>query len=467
MTQLAPSPSAGGAPPSGGTVARPSLAAKRKSLIASTVGNVLEWYEWSAYAVFAPFIAAAMFNSANPVSALLSTLAVFAVGFGMRPLGGIVFGRIADRRGRKFVLVTTMLMMAGGSLAIGLMPTYAAIGAWASLLLLLARMSQGFAHGGESATANTYVAEIAPADRRGLWGSIVFVAIFGGSVLAYTVGGAVTSVLTDSQVAQWGWRIPFLLGALLALVALWLRRSMEESDVFHDGQAADVPVDPNVATDQPAATRPSRRQVARAILLVIAMTSGITAAHYTWTSYVSTYAITQKGMDANTAYWSLVVAQVIALATLPLWGMLSDRIGRRPMIIGFAGLMIALQIPLTALIGSAGWTLLLASTVALVLVAIPGALLSSTMSEVFPTRVRTQAIGFAYSVSVATFGGSAPYLNALLIELGVGRLFSLYIMLLCGLTALAVYLMPETKGIDLSRAGESAPRGKAAAAARG
>lgn len=381
-----------------------------------------------------------MFQSSDGVSALLSTLAVFAVGFLIRPLGGIVFGRIADRRGRKFVLVTTMLMTAGGSLVIGLMPTYASLGAWASLILLLARMAQGFAHGGESATANTYVAEIAPNERRGLWGSIVFVAIFGGSAVAYSVGGAVTSVLSDSEVARWGWRIPFVLGAFLALAALYLRRSMDESDVFSDQKSNDEP------------TPLSRKQATQTILLVITMTSGITAAHYTWTSYVSTYAIAQKGMDASAAYWCSVGAQCIAMVTLPLWGRPSDKVGRRPMMITFAALMIALHIPLTGMIGSQGWTLLVASSVVLAIVAIPGALLSATMSESFPTRVRTQAIGFAYSVSVAVFGGTAPYLNQLFIELDVARLSSFYIMLLCSLTGIACYLMRETKGIHLKDA---------------
>lgn len=416
---------------------RQDLRSKRKSLLASTVGNVMEWYEWSAYAVFAPFIAAAMFDPGDPISALLSTLAVFAVGFLMRPLGGVVFGRIADRKGRKFVLVTTMLTMAAGSLVIGLMPTYSTIGAWASLILLLCRVAQGFAHGGESATANTYVAEIAPPDRRGMWGSIVFVAIFGGSVIAYTVGGVVTSALAESSVAAWGWRIPFLLGALLAVAALWLRRSMDESDVFEAGNSVPHP--------EPL----SRAKVVKTIALVVAMTSGITAAHYTWTSYVSTYAITQQGMPARSAYWATVAAQVIALCAVPFWGRLSDKVGRRPLMIAFAGAMITLQIPLLSLIGSSGWSLLLASATALVLVAIPGSLLSSTMSESFPTRIRTQAIGFAYSISVALFGGTAPYLNQLFIELGVGWMSSVYIMLLCGATAVAVYLMPETKGIDL------------------
>jgi MHS family alpha-ketoglutarate permease-like MFS transporter len=418
----------------------PTLASKKKSLFASAVGNVLEWYEWSAYAVFAPFIAAVMFNNSDPISALLSTLAVFAVGFLMRPLGGIVFGRIADRRGRKFVLVTTMLMMATGSLVIGIMPTYESIGAWASLILLAARIMQGFAHGGESATAYSYVGEIAPPHRRGMWGSVAFIAIFGGSVLAYSIGGAVTSSLSETAVAEWGWRIPFLIGACLALVALYLRRSMDESDVFDAHQEQD---------EQP---RIPRKTVVRAILLMIGMTSGITAAHYTWTSYVATYAITQQGMDPDVAYWMSVIAQSIALVSLPFWGMLSDRIGRRPMLFAFAALMLVLQLPLTMMISSAGWTLLVATTVALLVVSVPASVLSATLSESFPTRLRTQAIGFAYSFSVAVFGGTAPYLNQLLIGRGIGWAFSVYIMVLCVLTGIACVFMKETKGIRLEHA---------------
>jgi MHS family alpha-ketoglutarate permease-like MFS transporter len=422
---------------SGETQATPTISSRKKSLLASSVGNVLEWYEWSAYAVFAPFIAAAMFSQSDPVSALLSTLAVFAVGFLMRPLGGIVFGRIADKRGRKFVLVTTMLMMATGSLLIGIMPTYTSIGAWASGLLLLARMMQGFAHGGESATAYSYVGEIAPPNRRGMWGSVAFIAIFGGSVLAYTVGGVITTTLSESAVSEWGWRIPFLLGSLLALFALYLRRSMDESDVFDADQQHD---------DQPALPR---KTVVRAVLLMIGMTSGVTAAHYTWTSYVSTYAITERDMNPDTAYWMLVIAQVIALVSLPFLGRLSDSVGRRPMLAAFAVLMFCLQIPLTVLISSEGWTLLLATTVALLVVAIAGSILSSTLSESFPTRLRTQAIGFAYSFSVAVFGGTAPYLNQLFLGFDLGWVFGVYIMFLAALTGVACFFMKETKGVRL------------------
>ncbi len=233
--------------------------------------------------------------------------------------------------------------------------------------------------------------------------------------------------------------MPFLLGFFLALFALYLRRSMEESEVF-DQQETRV--------DEP---RIPRKVVVRAILLMIGMTSGVTAAHYTWTSYVSTYAITQKGMDADTAYWMLVIAQVIALVSLPFWGRLSDRIGRRPMLGGFAVLMFALQIPLTSMITSAGWTLLVATTVALLIVSVPGAILSCTLSESFPTRLRTQAIGFAYSFSVAVFGGTAPYLNQLLTSWDIGWIFGVYIMALCVATGIAALIMKETKGIDLHK----------------
>lgn len=432
--------------------------ATRKSVRASTVGNILEWYEWSSYAVFAPFIAKVMFDQTDPVSALLATFAVFAVGFLARPLGGFVFGRLADKKGRKFVLLVTMLTMATGSFAIGIMPTYAAIGIGASVLLLAIRIVQGFAHGGESAAANTYVAEIAPADRRGLWGSIPFIAIFAGSVLAYIVGTVLTTILADEAVSAWGWRLPFLAGGVLALVVLWMRREMLESEVFENSDD-DIPADaadlarPSASAPEghPAASNPVKNHaVWKTVLLIIAFVSGITAAHYTWSSYVSTYAITQHGMQPAQAYLVVCVSQTIALAALPLWGLLSDKVGRKPVLIGFAIGMMVLQFPMMMLISSEPWTLLVSSTVSLMVVAMSGALLASVMSEAFPTKYRTQALGFAYSVSVAVFGGSAPYLNALAIDINMAWLSSAYIVALCGAALIAVLMMPETKGIDLN-----------------
>lgn len=414
----------------------PSRDVRRRSLAASTVGQLLEWYEWSAYAVFAPFIARAMFDPADQVSGLLATLAVFGVGFLMRPLGGIVFGRVADRRGRRFVLITTMLTMAFASVGIGLLPTYDTVGIWASVGLLLARVLQGFAHGGESATANTYVAEIAPAHERGQWGSVVFVAIFGGSVLAYSLGGAITNVLDEAAVAEWGWRIPFLLGAALALVALWMRRGMAESTVFDGGHAA---TGPGVSAAATVGAAPAQRGRVGPVLLVVALVAGITAAHYTWTSYVSTFAIVERGMAPSAAYWSTVLAQVVALGAVPFWGRLSDRVGRKPVLFGFGAAMVLLQVPLMSLIGNTWWTLLVASTVALLVVGAAGAQLAAVMSEVFPTATRTRDIGLAYSVSVAVFGGSAPYLNQLFNSMDMTWMSNGYVMLLCAVTLLATH----------------------------
>lgn len=430
-------------------------AAKRRSLAASTAGQILEWYEWSVYAAFAPFIAAIMFNNHDPVSALLSTLAVFGVGFLMRPLGGYVFGLIADRRGRKFVLMTTMLLMAGGSIAIGLMPTYTAIGAWASLLLLAVRMLQGFAHGGESAAANSYVAEIAPADRRGQWSSVVWISIYAGSVLAFLVSAIITSSISTEAVEEWGWRIPFLLGAFGAVVVLYMRRGLIESEEFskvndEDDEAGEAAVVSEPVASEAESTMP-RSSIVKAVLLVIAMTSGLTVVHYTWTSYISTYAIAERSMDPSGAYWAATAAQVIALVALPFWGRLSDRVGRRPMLLAFAVVMAVLQIPLTAMITDEPWTLFVSAAIALVVVTAPGAMLGAVMSELFPTRIRTQAIGFAYSISVAVFGGSAPYLNQLAISNDMEVLKDAYIVVLCVLTGLAGFLIRETKGIDLGR----------------
>ncbi|GAA2822744.1 MHS family alpha-ketoglutarate permease-like MFS transporter [Leucobacter komagatae] len=432
---------------------RPVSAEHRRSMIASSVGQILEWYEWSAYAVFAPFIAGMMFNPENPVSALLATFAVFAVGFLMRPLGGLVFGIVADRRGRKFVLITTMLSMAVASVAIGVMPSYAQVGIWASVGLLLARMVQGFAHGGESATANSYVAEIAPRHKRGQWGSVVFVAIFGGTIIAYSLGGAITNVLHEGAVAAWGWRIPFLLGAVLALVALWLRRGMIESEVF-----VEEAVEEQLQDDGEPATRLTAAAIAGrprgqlvSVLLLIGMVTGITAAHYTWSSYVSTYAIVERGMATQSAYWAIVLAQIIACIALPFWGRLSDRVGRKPVLYGFTIAMALAQFPLMSLISDQAWMLFVASTIALLIVGAAGALLSSYMSEIFPTATRTRNIGIAYGFSVAVFGGSAPYLNQLFNSMDVGWLSSVYVIVLCGVTFLALTRLPETRGIDLSK----------------
>ncbi|WP_087004223.1 MFS transporter [Brevibacterium yomogidense] len=490
-----PAQTAVAATPEDAQLARLGRRRQRKSFLASIVGQLLEWYEWSAYAVFAPFIALALFNPDDAVSGLLATFGVFAIGFLFRPLGGIVFGRIAGRRGRRFVLVTTMLMMASASVAIGLLPTFESIGLAASLLLLLARIIQGFAHGGESATANSYIAEIAPARKRGLWGSAVFMTIFGGAFLAFVLGGVITGALSEPQVQAWGWRIPFLLGAVLAVVALWLRIGMVESQVFQEGTddedpaAADpaaaasaaeaVPADQQadrvaeVGSAAPAAeavTRQADRVAVRdglgedsfsadtlkplspalSIVLIFFLVSGVAASNYTWTSYVSTYAQTQEGMSPSGAYWALVAALVVGLASLPFWGAVSDRWGRKPVLYVFAVGTIVTVFPLMGFIDDRPWTLFASTSIALFLLSAGAALLASVMAETFPTSSRTAKIGFAYSLATAVFGGTTPYVNELAVSQGVPWASNLFIAFAAALALWAAWRLPERKGIDLT-----------------
>jgi MHS family alpha-ketoglutarate permease-like MFS transporter len=483
-------------PPAPGDAQRQARRTQRKSFAASIVGQLLEWYEWSAYAVFAPYIAAALFNPADTVSGLLATFGVFAIGFLFRPLGGIVFGRIADRRGRRFVLVTTMLLMASASVLIGLLPTFTTIGIAASLLLLLARIVQGFAHGGESATANSYIAEIAPARSRGLWGSAVFMTIFGGAFLAFVLGGVITGVLTEPEVQSWGWRIPFLLGAVLAVVALWLRVGMVESDVFTaedeetDGAgaadaaaaaggtatgaastastaagavagtadaaagAADAarrdPGEDGLGADSFSAATLKPLSAGLSLVLIFFLVSGVAASNYTWTSYVSTYAQTQEGMDPNGAYWSLVAALVVGLASLPFWGWVSDRVGRKPVLYVFSLGIIVTIFPLMGFIDDRPWTLFVSTSIALFLLSAGAGLLASVMAETFPTSSRTAKIGFAYSLATAVFGGTTPYVNQLAVAWDIPWASNLFIAFAAVLALWAAWRLPERKGIDLT-----------------
>lgn len=412
-------------------------AQRRRSLTASTAGNVLEWYEWSTYSVMAPFIAAQMFDGSDPTSALLSVFAVFAVGFLMRPIGGVLFGWLGDRFGRKLVLISTMLLMAAASFAIGVGPGFATIGIGASLLLLLFRCVQGLAHGGESSASATYLAEIAPPAKRGQWGSVWGMAVIGGSILAFLVSALLTSLLGDEAMAEYGWRIPFLLGGLMALVVLWMRRTMHESDVFED-QA------PGTAHE-----KLPRRKMVLITLRLIGFTAGLTSVNYVWMSYMTTYAVTNLGMEKGTAFWVTAAAQTVSLVALPFFGALSDRIGRRPMMFGFSALAFVTTIPFTLMLGSQPWMLGIPVALSLLIWAMSQCIYPAIQSESFPTYVRGRGVGFAFSISVALFGGTAPYLNQLFVGMGAGWIFSLYIMTLCAASFVATFFFRETKGVDL------------------
>jgi len=415
---------------------------QRKSLIAMSVGNTLEWYDWTVYTVASVYIAAALFESGDALSALLQTLAVFAIGFLARPLGGVVFGRLADKLGRRAVLITTMLLMAGGSLAIGLTPSYAAVGSFASLILLLSRLVQGFAHGGESTTSYAYIAEIAPPKRRGLWSSSVFIAVGVGSLLATVFMAILSSALPEDAMIEWGWRVPFLIGGLLAVVALFLRRGMMESSEA-----------PHVAEDAKDTNSNgevwSRARVFVEGVRLFFVEAGATVTYYTWVTSASVYAIGVVGMDAGAAFTVSAIAQVIYVIALPFLGRLSDLWGRKALVlISLIGVAVTIY-PLWGLISTEPWTLFVAQGVGLLLVGCITGSKPAAISEQIPNRYRTRVFGVSISLGVALFGGTASYLSTWLYGIGFGWVFNLYVIALAAVASAIVFTWRNNTGIAL------------------
>ncbi|WNF25494.1 MFS transporter [Streptomyces sp. C11-1] len=415
-----------------------------RTVIGTGVGNALEWYDWNVYAIFTPFFASQFFPSADPTSALLSTLAIFAVGFLMRPLGGLVFGRLSDRKGRRAAMVASIALAAAGSLLIGLAPTYATIGVGASALLVFARLVQGLAHGGELPAAQTYVAEMAPRERRGLWSSLIYISGTCGIMVATVLAAVLSSVLSENQLHAWGWRVPFVIGGLLGLYALIMRLRLEETDAFE--KQADTPDHHEPRTSVWRGFWENRA----ACLRVIGLTLGGTVVYYTWAVSAPAQAISLKGIDASSALWAGVLANLVFLAALPLFGALSDRIGRKPVLYGSYIGGAVLAIPLNWLIQDQVWQLAVSMTTAMLFMSAGAAITPAVFAEMFPTRLRTTGVGFPYAIAVAACGGSAPYLQTWLTSTGEGDLFLGYTVVLLLLALVVVHRMPETKNTDLT-----------------
>ncbi|WP_020661985.1 MFS transporter [Amycolatopsis benzoatilytica] len=429
---------------------------RRRTLFGLGAGNAMEWFDWNIYATFASFFASQFFNAHSAVSALLSTLAVFAVGFAARPLGGLVFGWISDRKGRQLSMALTVAIAAGGSLVIGFSPTYGQIGVGASVILVVARLAQGLAHGGELPSAQTYIAEVAPASRRGLWSSLIY---FSGTcgVLAGTLMGAVLSgVLTHEQMLSFGWRIPFVVGGIFGLYSLYVRLRMRETGVFlaEAGTAKKA---------EKGRIWQAIKQNPKLLAQVVGLTVGATVIYYMWAVAAPSYAITVRGVNPTGALWAGVFANLVFLIALPLWGMLSDRIGRKPVLFLATGGLLVLSYPLNAMVGHEAWQLFLAMSIALVFMAGFSSVGPAVYAEIFPTRIRTVGVGVPYSIAVAAFGGTAPYLQTLFAEQGHPTLFVAYGMVLAVISTAVIFTLPETRGVDL-RSGASTPAEERAAA---
>ncbi len=412
-----------------------------RQLAAASVGNAAEWYDWYAYSFLATYFADQVFpkSSGNSLVPLLSSFAVFAVGFFMRPVGGLLMGAVADRRGRRAALTVTILLMGGGSLLVALTPTYASVGVLAPVVLVIARLVQGLSVGGEFAASTTFLIESAGPGHRGLFSSFQYVSTTIGQLLASGSAALLAHLLTDKQMGDWGWRVPFLLGALISLVGFWIRQGARET---HEA-ARQTGARPTLFEGM--------RRYPRQSLLICGITAGGTLAYYTWTTYLPTYA----QVNANFGKGDALLAGTISLAFFavlqPLGGLLSDRVGRKPLLIGFALGFAALAVPLLHAIDGSFVSLLLVQCAGMVLLTGYTSVAAAVNAEVFPARVRAAGIGFPYSLTVALFGGTAPYVGTWFKQSGHPDAFPWYVAGLCLISACVYLVLPETAKRPLDR----------------
>ncbi len=388
------------------------------AIVAASSGNLVEWFDFYIYAFCAIYFAPAFFPKSDPTAQLLNTAGIFAAGFLMRPIGGWMFGRIADQRGRKTALVTSVTLMCLGSLMIACLPTYASIGAAAPVLLLLARLLQGLSVGGEYGTTATYMSEVAFRGQRGFLSSFQYVTLIGGQLLAVIVVVILQQLLDERELKDWGWRIPFVVGAVTAVVALLLRRTLTETST--------------------AQTRGSKeagtlaglfRNNKSAFFTVMGYTAGGSLIFYTFTTYMQKYLVNSVGMSIKTASNVMTVCLFIYMCMQPLFGALSDRIGRRNNMLLFGTLGALATVPILTALKTVTSPFLAGGliVVALAIVSFYTSISGIVKAELFPAEVRALGVGLAYAVANALFGGSAEYVALGLKSIGHESAFYWYV----------------------------------------
>jgi MFS transporter, MHS family, alpha-ketoglutarate permease len=423
-----------------GTAAHRLSAAQRKAVVAGSIGNAVEWVDWAVYATFAPVYAGQFFAHSDETAALLATLVVFAVGFVMRPVGAPSSAPTATGKARKNGMTLTISLMAAASIAIAVCPTYGHIGVLAPLVLLLARLVQGFSAGGEFGSSSAFLIESAARGRRAFAGSWQQVSVGAGTLVASLLGTLLTSTLDSVALHAWGWRLAFAAAGLLGLVGLWLRLSVDETEAFRGIES-----------------RPRRNPLAAmlrhhpgAALRVAGVTIAGTLIYYVWISYMPAHAHLATGIPLSEALLANTIAVVVFLILLPFGGLLSDRLGRKPTMAAFAAGFLVLSWPAFHFLAATFWSVLIIEAVGMILIAGYSANCAVIMAEQFPPEVRTTGIALPYALAVALFGGTAPYVTTWLNTHHHGGLVWLYVAA-AALTGLAVYLtMPETKGKELS-----------------
>lgn len=415
----------------------------RKAIVAGSIGNAVEFVDWALYSTFSSIFAHHFFPPGDDLAALLSTLAIFAVGFIMRPIGAAVMGSYADRHGRKKGLLLTITLMASATLVIGISPTFAQVGYLAPVILVLARLAQGFAAGGEFGSASAFLVESAAPKRRAFAGSWQQVSVASGVLIASALGYVITTALPAEAVDSYGWRIAFVAAASLGFVGLWLRRSVEETTSFATGVSR---VESAGSADRRNAFVRMVKDHPKATLRVFGITIAGTLLYYLWVNFMPTYAAVTTGIPLNQALLANVIAMVVFICLLPFGGILSDTIGRKPTMAAFAGGFLLFAWPAFTLLNGNFWTLLAIELIGIVFLVGYSANCAVIMAEQFPPEVRATGIGLPYALAVAIFGGTAPYITTWMNTSGYGGWVWAYAAAAAAI-GLVVYLtMPETKG---------------------
>jgi len=429
---------------SGPATPRLADAGRTRTLVGGAIGHFIEWYDWSIYGLLAGVFASQMFPARDATASLVASFSVFAVGFIGRPIGAFVLSPLADKYGRRTMLSATIIMAGLGSLLIAACPTYAQIGILAPLVIVAARLLQGFSAGGEYQIAITFLNEHAGSRNRAFAASPQQLSI-GLAVLAATaVSGLTTRLLSPGDLASWGWRVPFGLGAVLSLFGLYLRSGLAETPSFERIKAAQAVS----ATSILASIAQFPKEV---FIVFVVQMNGLQ--YYLWMIFLPTYATLAGGLDRASSFLGGLLASVAYCIGVPLFAAASDRIGRKPFLIGAAVCFLLFTYPLLSALAVPSLSFGIFAFVAVVgavFVSLNNAVLGTVFAELFPTRVRTSGIGIPYAVCAAIFGGTAPLAATWLQQRGGPLYISFYVMAVCVITlATHIFLTPETRGRPL------------------
>jgi MFS transporter, MHS family, alpha-ketoglutarate permease len=411
-----------------------------KSIIGGSIGNLVEWYDWYTYSAFALYFSASFFPSGNTTVELLDSAAVFAGGFLMRPIGGWLFGNIADKLGRKKSMTISVLLMAIGSLMIAFCPNYKSIGIFAPIVLILARLIQGVSVGGEYGTSATYLSEMATPKRRGFFASFQYVTLVGGQLVALGVQLILQRNMDAAELYSWGWRIPFVLGAVISVIALYLRQHIAETTAFEKEK-------------QEANTTKEKQgiklllQYPKEVLTVVGLTLGGTIGFYTYSIYMQKFLVNTVHLTKETST-ELTFTSLLLFAFLqPLFGLLSDKIGRKPLLISFGVLGTLFTVPLMTFLSHQTNTTIIFLLIMCGLAIISGytSINAVVKAELFPAKVRALGVGLPYALTTAIFGGTAEVIALWFKKIGHENYFYWYVTITIFIS-LTIYLtMKDSK----------------------